>query len=279
MLLCIPCLKKSKVPKKGLVIKPMIFSEMNSSAQVDLIDMQSQPDGDLKRILVYQDHLTKSVQLGLVKSKRAPGIVYQLFDIFSIFRARSILQSDNGRGFVNSVITELSEMWVGLKLIHGKPKHSQRQGSVERVNRGIKDVLTTWLQSNLITHWCDGLRFVQLMKNRAYHKGIKCSSYEAMLVQPMKVGLKTSNLPDDAIEDIFSKEEFEKVVSGEHRDEQNNLTQDPIEEIHIGSWHGTRNDLVDNTDMEVPVFVDVQKETGAADLPSTEMVTEIALSP
>ena len=28
--LCVPCLKKSKVPKKGLVIKPMIFSEMNS---------------------------------------------------------------------------------------------------------------------------------------------------------------------------------------------------------------------------------------------------------
>ena len=30
---------------------------MNSRAQLDLIDMQSQPDGDLKWILVYQDHL------------------------------------------------------------------------------------------------------------------------------------------------------------------------------------------------------------------------------
>ena len=37
--LCVPCLKKSKVLKKGLVIKPMIFSEMNSGAHVDLIDM------------------------------------------------------------------------------------------------------------------------------------------------------------------------------------------------------------------------------------------------
>ena len=57
----VPCLKKSKVPKKDLVIKPMIFSEMNSRAQVDLIDMQSQPDGDVKWILVYQDHLIKFV--------------------------------------------------------------------------------------------------------------------------------------------------------------------------------------------------------------------------
>ena len=61
--LCIPCLKKSKVPKKTLVIKPMIFSEMNSRAQVDLIDMQSQLDGDLKWILLCQDHLTTFVQL------------------------------------------------------------------------------------------------------------------------------------------------------------------------------------------------------------------------
>ena len=49
--LCIPCLKNSKVQKKCLVIKPVIFSEMNSRAQVDLIDMQSQPGGDLKWIL------------------------------------------------------------------------------------------------------------------------------------------------------------------------------------------------------------------------------------
>ena len=52
---------------------------------------------------------------------------------------------------------------------------------------------------------------IQVMKSRAYQEGIKCSLYEAMFVQPMKVGLKTSNLPDDAIEDIFTKEEIEKI--------------------------------------------------------------------
>ena len=70
--LCVPFIKRLTVPKKGLVIKTMIFSEMNSRAQVDMIDMQSQPDRDLKWILVYQDHLTKFVQLRPVMSKRAP---------------------------------------------------------------------------------------------------------------------------------------------------------------------------------------------------------------
>ena len=142
---CLPCLKISKVPEKGLVIKTMIYSEMNSRAQVDQIYIQSQQDEDLKWILEYQDHLTKFVQLRPVTSKRAPEITYQLLDIFSIFGAPSILQSDNGRRFVNSVITELSALWDTLKIVHGKPRHSQSQESVERANR---DMLMTWLQSN-----------------------------------------------------------------------------------------------------------------------------------
>ena len=63
--LCVPWLKKLKVPKIGLAIKPVIFSEMNSRAQIDLLDMKSQPDRDLKWILVYQDHLTKFVYFAI----------------------------------------------------------------------------------------------------------------------------------------------------------------------------------------------------------------------
>ena len=158
--------------------------------------MQSQPDGDLKWILVYQDHLTKFVQLRPVTSTRASEIPYQLLHILRIFGAPSILQRDNGREFVNSVITELSAMWDGLKIVHGKSRHSQYQGSVERANRDIEDMLMTRLQSNSATHWGDGLRFIQVMKNSTYHGSIKCSPYEAMFGQPLKVGLKTSNLPE-----------------------------------------------------------------------------------
>ena len=94
--LCVPFLKKIESSKKGLVIKPMIFSEMDSRAQVDLTDMRKQPDGDFKWIIVYKDLLKKFVQLCPVKLNRVPEIAYQLLDIFSIFGAPSNLQSDNG---------------------------------------------------------------------------------------------------------------------------------------------------------------------------------------
>ena len=78
-----------------------------------------------------------------------------------------------------------------------------------------------------------------------------------MFGQPMKVGLKISNLPDDATGGIFTKEELGKVVSGEHGDEQNNLNEDLVEEIRVEAPNGTSNNLVDSADMEEPVFVDV----------------------
>ena len=67
---------------------------------------------------------------------------------------------------MSSVITELSAMWNGLKIVHGKPRHGQSQGSVERANRDIKDMLMTCLHSNSTTRWGDGLRFIHVMKNR-----------------------------------------------------------------------------------------------------------------
>lgn len=224
--LCEICQKKSKVPKKGLVVRPMVFQEMNSRCQVDLIDMQSQPDNDFKFIFVYQDHLTKFVQLRALKSKRAEEVAYHLIDIFTIFGAPSVLQSDNGREFSNRIIEEACSMWSDLKIVHGKPRHSQTQGSVERANQDIENMLSSWLESNQTCKWSEGLRFVQFMKNRAFHEGIKCTPYEAMFGTPVKVGLKTSSFPNDSIEHLRTEEELQALIDTVKASENTNSDDD-----------------------------------------------------
>lgn len=72
--LCEACQKKAKGKKKGIVIKPILTSEMNSRCQVDLIDLQTQPDNEFKFILNYQDHLTKFVVLRPLKTKTASEV-------------------------------------------------------------------------------------------------------------------------------------------------------------------------------------------------------------
>ena len=43
-----------------------------------------------------------------------------------------MLHSDNGREFANKVVKEVLNMWPDCKFVHGKPRHSQSQGSIER---------------------------------------------------------------------------------------------------------------------------------------------------
>ena len=78
---------------------------------------------------------------------------------------------------MNVVITELSAMWDGLKIGHGKSRHNQYQGSVERAHRDIEDMLMTSLQLNSATHWGDGLGFIQVMRNSTYHEGITSNAH------------------------------------------------------------------------------------------------------
>ncbi|XP_028040732.1 KRAB-A domain-containing protein 2-like isoform X1 [Bombyx mandarina] len=158
--------------------------------------------------MVYQDHLTKFVVLRPLKTKRAEEVAHTLLDIFTLLGAPAILQSDNGREFSNRIIDNLKTYWPTLKIIHGKPRHSQSQGSVERANQDIENMLTTWMQDNDNSHWSEGLRFVQLMKNRAMHAGIKQSPYEALFGCKVKVGLQ---LPNDFTQN-FETENLEKII-------------------------------------------------------------------
>ena len=110
--ICEACQQK-KSQKKKLVVKPVRSKDFLSRGQVDLIDWRTERDGEYNWILNYQDHFTKFVILKPLKTKRAEEVAFALLDIFLTFGAPNILQSDNGREFVNHVIEELAAMWPG----------------------------------------------------------------------------------------------------------------------------------------------------------------------
>ncbi|XP_055931980.1 KRAB-A domain-containing protein 2-like [Argiope bruennichi] len=193
---------------------------MNSRCQLDLIDLQSQADNEFKFIMVYQDHLTKSVLLRPLQSKRAKEVALQVLHIFLIFEAPCILQSDNGREFVNSVIEQLRTYWPELKSLHGKPRHSQSQGSVERANQDVENMLTSWMKDNKTTKWSYDLRFVQFMKNRAILSRIKQSPYKPMFGIEPRVRMTTSTLLSDIIKSIEDEDDLQKIFEDMKTEEQ-----------------------------------------------------------
>ena len=54
-------------------------------------------------------------------------------------------------------------------MVHGKLKHPQSHGSVERANADIKDKLVAWMSDINMQDWTVGLKFAQQQKNCAYH--------------------------------------------------------------------------------------------------------------
>ena len=138
--------------------------------------------------MVYQDHLTQFCILRPLTSKHTSEVAYQLLDIYLLLGAPSILQSDNRSEFT-------VQMWPDLVIIHGKPRQPLSQGSVERANCNIKDMLIAWMSDNDTQGWTVGLKFVQFQKNSSHHTGIKRSPFAALFGADAKVGLTSSSLP------------------------------------------------------------------------------------
>ena len=178
---CMQCQKKKKQGQvKGNAVKPILSEDLLSQVQIDLIDMQSMAKGQYKWIFLYQDHFTKFCTLRALSSKTASEVALHLLDIFLTTGAPAILQSDNGAEFTAAVTTEVCKLWPELKIVHSKPRMPQSQGSIERANGDIKDMLICWMDDHNSTDWTTGITFVQFMKNSSHHTGIGMSPLKGM---------------------------------------------------------------------------------------------------
>ena len=198
---CEPCSNKKAKPKKGLVVKPIISSEALARMQVDFIDLQACPDGKFKFILHLQDHLTKFCFLASTDNKTADTTAEQLKKWFCIIGAPAILQTDNGREFVNKIVHKMLEDF-NIKMVNGAPRHSQSQGSVERGNKDIEDLIFTWQKTNNSSKWAEALDQIQFMKNTRFHRGIGMTPYEAFLGMKPRMGLQNINIDKEVTENI-----------------------------------------------------------------------------
>ena len=85
----------------------------------------------------YQVYFTRPL-----KRKSADEVAEILDNIFCELGPPHILQSDNGGEFCNEILFSLiNQKWPSTKIVHGKPRHTESQGSVERANREIKNCL------------------------------------------------------------------------------------------------------------------------------------------
>lgn len=170
--LCAHCQKKVVHPKRALVSKPVLQSTFNSRAQIDFLDMQGQHYNNYCFIMKYQDYLSKFVVLKPLKSKCAAEIASNLIEIYTIFGAPAILQSNDRKEFINSVINKLHAMWNEIKIVYDMPRYGQSEDSIEQSNIDVEEMLAAWMAENNSPDWPSALKFIQFKKNQTVLSGI-----------------------------------------------------------------------------------------------------------
>jgi hypothetical protein len=133
----------------------------------------------------------------LLKFKRASCIAYVLLEIFTMIGPPMILQSDNGKEFLQAamtwrqndeymsklialtiddptkIIAKVRELWPECRMVRGSPRHSPSNGGVERVNRTVKEKLSAWMREIKNTNWSVGFHLIMWRYNTQVHWTIK----------------------------------------------------------------------------------------------------------
>ena len=105
-----------------------------------------------------------------LSKKCAEEVASTLVAIFYTLGAPNILQSDNGKEFDNTLLFEtLHILWPSTKIIHGKPRKPQSQGSVENANCRVENILQSVLDREGHSHWAKELDRVAYLKNTTLH--------------------------------------------------------------------------------------------------------------
>lgn len=120
-----------------------------------------------------------------------------------------------------STLQNLQLLWPELKLINGRPRHPQSQGSVEKSNGTLKNSLIAWMRDKKTPQWTKGLFFTQWGMNVTCSEATGVPPYRVLFGVKPKVRLATNVTTEflHHIETGIYEEDFLELLGGKNPDE------------------------------------------------------------
>ncbi len=163
LLTCREC-QRFTVGKHGFhPLQPISASQPFDHIAIDLMTKLPRSHDGYVNLLVVVDVFTRMVFLRPLKTKKAGEVAQQLWLLFTDFGVPRIMQSDNGKEFVNHVLTHITtHCGIDARLI--TPYHPRANGLVERMNSTVTAMLAKMLQGYCAS-WPSYIPSVQLAIN------------------------------------------------------------------------------------------------------------------
>lgn len=145
------CLRKT--PTAGLRA-PLVSIHTRAPMELMCIDFLTleKSKGGIENVLVVTDHFSRFAQAYPTKDQKACTVAKVLWrNVFCRYGFPAKLHADQGRNFESAVVKELCKI-TGITKTHTSPYHPQGNGTTERFNRTLMDMLGT-LDPHQKSHW------------------------------------------------------------------------------------------------------------------------------
>ena len=175
------------------------------------IDFWSAEDSHNKSVdvLVITDHFTRLAQAFTCKDQSAKQVAKVLWDkYFCVYGFPERIHSDQGPSFESELIAELLRT-AGIRKSHTTPYHPMGNGSVERFNRTLGNMIRA-LSPEAKMNWPRHLQTLTFMYN--------CTIHETTGYAPFY--LMYGRIPRLPVDILFRNMWLERVIKQSHRNSQ-----------------------------------------------------------
>ncbi|CAM1321719.1 Uncharacterised protein r2_g3019 [Pycnogonum litorale] len=220
--------------------------------------MRHIPDNKYMYICHVMDHFSKFHVLFPLETKSANEVA-TMFEqrVLAYLGAPRIFHSDNGREFVNQVMVSLMKIWKSdIVFVHGRPRHSQSQGLIERGNRVVEDMLTKMQKDSDGTSfpWASWLPQVMYILNTLQSETTKKTPYEIVFGQNPR-----GNIFPGQPSRIYNEEDLSDDIININVLKENDNSTNSMSSIGENFRKNTNTTVTDDSN-QITCSIDVESE-------------------
>ena len=248
--------------KERTDMTPVVSTEPWAHLQIDLIDFHEFADVNdgYSWLLTCVCVFSKFLVAVPMKNKEAATVAKHLInDVFKIPGPPRVLQSDNGKEFVAEIVKNVCNV-LNITIKHGRPRHPQSQGQIERLNQTIGRGFTKllWDNNNQLQRkdWINIIDAFVTTYNSTVHRAHACTPHQALFGWKMHCIYDSPDTVDDdnGIDNDINNgnndngEDDNNNENGNENDDDNNQIDDVTESTvnqHLERVLQTRQSLND----------------------------------
>jgi len=176
---CESCQMRKHPAKKQTPLRPIYIPQPLQLVHADLIGPLPTTTEGFKYVLVIRDNFSRYIVLKPVKDKTAESICYRLVEFIGEFGLPYRFLTDQGREFVNKSNKLLCQVF-GIQRSYTSAYHPQSNGTAERANSVIHNILSIYLKDVSHTAWNSIIPFAAYVLNTTVNPSLGFTPYQIL---------------------------------------------------------------------------------------------------